>query len=231
MNALLVGYGEVGRGVYECLSRFHDISIHDKDKGKVIDSGNFDVLLVAIPYSEDFVDIVKEYTDKFNIFDVIVFSTVKIGTCSRINRCVHSPVEGRHPDIGKSISKMKRFVGGISDTVVAFFALTGLDVVYLDKPEYTEFLKLRSTTLYGVNIEFARYSKEVADDIGMDFEYIKEFDLEYNKLYKGLGLDNFSRYILDAPKGKIGGHCVVPNAKLLDEQYPNLIVKRVYENS
>ena len=64
-------------------------------------------------------------------------------------------------------------------------------------------------------------SKSVADKIDMDFELLKEFDRDYNKLYHELGENWAQRYILDPPEGKIGGHCLVPNAKLLNEQYPN----------
>lgn len=229
MNTLLLGFGEVGQAIYSLLKDFHNIdyvSLEKENLTRPIENNT--VLLVAIPYSNKFRTIVRKYQEKLNIKATIIFSTVPIGTSRSLN-AVHSPVEGRHPDLEGSMKVMKRWVGGRNKIASQFFWNAGIKVMQVPNPEFTEFLKLRSTSLYGLNIEFARYSKEVSDDLKMPFEMTCEYDEDYNELYKTLGCFKFQRYILDAPEGNIGGHCVVPNAKLLDEQYPSIFLKEIYK--
>lgn len=236
MKAILIGNGEIGKAIYTVFGKTHQIKIHDpweNLRNQVPAGEEADVLLVTIPYSDKFVKIIKDYQNSFkSIKATIVFSTTAIGTCSQLG-AVHSPVEGRHPNLAKSIVIGKRWIGGYSAYAINFFKQGGFeisDMKVMPKPEYTEFLKLRSTSLYGLNIEFARYSKETADSLGMYFNSIKEFDEDYNYLYKHLKLPQFQRYILEPPEGNIGGHCVVPNAKILDKAYPSDFLKEIYKD-
>lgn len=225
MNGILVGYGEVGKGIRYVIPELdvYDIKFDNKGLKKT-----YDVLLVAIPYTESFIDEVKKYQEFFKVKSTIIFSTVPIGTSAKLN-AVHSPVEGKHPNLGESIGIMRRFVGGTDRLALEFLHQFFPNITIVDKPDFTEFLKLRSTSKYGINIEFARYENAVSKTIGMNFDLIKEFDEAYNELYRDMNMPQFQRYILDPPKGKIGGHCVVPNAKILDEQYPNTMLKEIYQ--
>ena len=229
MKALLIGYGQIGRAVYEVFSGTHAIDIYDtafKEKPE----GEFDILLVAIPYGDKFVDTVNQYRRDYAVKATIIFSTVAIGTTRQILGAVHSPVEGKHPQLSDSIRMMPRWVGGYNKTVERFFNDAGFKPIFCEKPEITEFLKLRSTSRYGINIEFARYEKSVCDDLGMDYEYIRKFDQDYNELYRELGMPQYQRYILFPPVGNCGGHCVGPNARLLDAQYPSWFLKEIYRD-
>jgi len=229
MRALLVGYGEIGKSVHEVFSKYHLIDVHDPVKGKICNSMGYDLLLVAIPYSDKFVDIISGYRDEYRCKDILVFSTVPIGTCSKLGAC-HCPVEGKHPNLAKSIAITSKWFGGTSKVCYEFIKQAGFEIHCLDKPEFTEFLKLRSTTLYGVNIEFARYSKEVCDAIGLKYEEVKRWDTWVNTLYQSMGMPQYTRYILEPPEGSKGGHCVAPNAKLLNKQFPNELVRIVAED-
>ncbi len=227
MKCVLVGMGEVGKAVYEVFNQHHPIDTYDiRDSEKPV--GPYEVLLVAIPYSEDFVDIVNAYRTEWRVRCTIIFSTVQIGTTRRIPGAVHSPVEGKHPKLARSILLMPRWVGGKNDLALRFFRAARIEPKVVHKPEWTEFLKLRSTSKYGVNIEWTRYEGEVAKELGMDFSLVKEFDKDYNLLYLRLGMPQFSRYILEPPQGNLGGHCIVPNARLLDERYPGDFLKEIY---
>lgn len=228
MKAIIVGYGEIGKALETVFSPFHEISVCDI--GYTSDWKDCDILLVSIPYSDKFVEIVEKYQDRYKPKATIIFSTVAIGTTSGIKNAVHSPVEGKHPELAESIKSMRRWVGGENEDVLAFLKIAKMDVIVVKEPEFTEFLKLRSTSKYGINIEFARYEKSVCDSIGMDFILIKEFDCDYNHLYRKMGIRKFQRYILDPPEGEIGGHCIVPNAKILDEQYPSELLKQIYKD-
>jgi hypothetical protein len=230
MRALLMGFGEIGKGVYEVFQHVHEIHILDPKYPSYLPVElDFDILLVAIPYSDHFVEAVTTTKEQYNIDAAIIFSTVAIGTTSKIPGAVHSPVEGKHPHLATSIRKMERWVGGESPKANFFFRKAGINPKVVEKPEFTEFLKLRSTSLYGVNIEFARYSKQVCDDLGMDFHFVQAFDVDYNELYQNLGMPQYQRYILDAPEGVIGGHCIVGNSKILDAQYPSVFLKEIHK--
>ena len=227
MKAVLIGYGEVGQGVHKVYRKQNDIDIHDKEKN-ITAMGEYEVMLVAIPYTDDFIDIVNAYQEKFKPEATIIFSTVPIGTTSKFKNAVHSPVEGKHPDLEKSIRLMTRWIGGFNLTAYNFIKTVTTDIKIADKPEYTEFLKLQSTSNYGLMIEYARYVNTVCKKVGMDYKYVKEFNKDYNKLYKDLNMPQFQRYILDPPKGRIGGHCIVPNSVILDKEYPSMFLKKIY---
>lgn len=229
MRNLIVGYGEIGKAVGAV------VGVHAwVDKGGKIPEGEFDVLHVCFPYSESFVKDVREYVEQYKPHHIIIYSTVPIGTTAKIPGAVHSPVEGKHPDLEMSIRFMERWVG-VDDMDIApfyklYFGALGLYVRIINGSHCTEALKLLSTTEYGLNIEFARYKKYVADKIGMDFELTKDWNIQYNKLYQNLGMGKrLQKFVLDAPEGPKGGHCVTPNAVILNDQFPNKLVEIVGE--
>jgi len=226
MKAVLIGCGEIGRAVKEVFEVNNEIEVCEINRKP---KGEFEIMLVAIPYSDDFIKIVTDYQEEYKVKGTIIFSTVPIGTTAQIPGAVHSPVEGKHPNLASSIRKMPRWVGGCNETARDFIFTTFDSMVALKSSDWTEFLKLRSTSKYGVNIQFARYEKSVCDALAMEFDLVKDFDKDYNELYDAMGMPQFKRYILDAPEGAIGGHCVVPNAKLLDAQYPSELLKEIYK--
>jgi hypothetical protein len=234
MKALLIGLGEIGTAVKNYYSQFHDIEGYDpKYSNELPHKTEYDILLVTIPYSNSFVDTVNEYKSNYSIGDVIVFSTVPVGTTSKIDGAVHSPVEGRHPNLTESIKLFPRYIGGNSSIAGLFFMASHKhnNLHFIEEPDHTEFLKLQSTSNYGLMIEYARYCKTVCDELGLDYGFIKQFNSDYNELYDNLGLgDRIKRYILEAPTGDIKGHCIVPNAKLLDKQFPSIFLKEIYRD-
>lgn len=216
MKAILVGYGEVGRGVFGALAQHHLVHVEDPKYGLQADSEMYyDVLLIAIPYSDEFIDIVQKFEQRFIPDVTIIFSSVPIGTCRKLG-AIHSPIEGHHDNMVESIRSHKRWVGGWSNVAKIFFESAGLAVRMVTNPEATEFMKLQSTTIYGINIEWSRYCKSMADKLGFDFEDLKLYNIDYNQLVIDIHKKpNYIRYNLEPPEGKIGGHCVLPNAKLL----------------
>jgi hypothetical protein len=228
MKVVLIGYGEIGKGLLDVFSSFWGVKIHDPFLG-LYQNGTFDLMLVAIPYSSKFVQIVKDYQLMFDIKETIIFSSVPIGTSRKVD-AVHSPIEGPHDQMGRYIRQSKRWVGGdCGELVLEFFRKSGCNLMQMSDPEHTEFLKLRSTTIYGIAIEFARYSAMVGEGLGLRDDYIRIYDAEYNRINASLGRPFYQRYVLKKPEGKIGGHCVLPNAKLLQEQYPHPFIQTVLD--
>lgn len=234
MADLVVGYGEIGKAVKEAITpsaQVYDLNIKNNHK---LDSKDVDVMHVCFPYNVRFVENVQDYIARFQPHHVVIYSTVPIGTTRQVaGWAVHSPVEGKHPDLALSIRYMERWIGYNSDQEKLFFngyfLERGFKTKLIKNTDFTEALKLLSTTEYGVNIEFARYKAHVAESLGMNYELTKEWNTEYNKLYKNLGLNEFQKFILDAPEGPKGGHCITPNARLLNEQHPSKFTKIVGE--
>lgn len=226
---LIIGMGEIGSAIYGLFPTAITLDAKDEETA-LIDAVS--VMHICFPYSEEFIDYVLDYMEEYRPNHVIIYSTVPIGTTKQILNAVHSPVEGKHPDLELSIRQMVRWIGynGMSEEGIFFknlFWEKGINSRIVESTDFTEFLKLRSTSKYGINIAWTAYEKKVADGIEMPFELLKEFDRDYNKLYKNMGIDWAQRYILDPPDGPIGGHCVVPNAKLLNKQFPSGLLDEI----
>lgn len=229
-RSLVIGMGEVGKGVFDVISS-KESSVACRDKDSVIINYHVDVLHICIPHSDEFEAVVKKYMDLYKSEVVIVYSTVPIGTCERLG-VVHSPVEGKHPALGLSIQNMARWLGSSNEKMLKkamkFWEKYG-PIRHVPKADFTEFLKLYSTSKYGINIVWAQYAADMCEKLDLDYAAVKQFDLDYNQLYERLGMLQYKRYILDPPEGKIGGHCVVPNAELLNEKHPHEMLKMIMD--
>lgn len=227
---LVVGMGEVGSSLYRLLDEYDTTFVRDLEPKESI--SEIDVMHICFPYSKRFVEQVKNYIEQYDPQITIVYSSVPVGTCESIgDEIIHSPVEGIHPLLEESFTKFDRWLGCVSDGALdfatRFWYRLAREVVTCKSSRYTEFLKLRSTAKYGVNLVWTDFEKEIADQIGMQFECVKAYDEGYNKLYRDLGLFKYQRYILDPPEGKIGGHCIRENAVLLNDQYPHPMLKAI----
>lgn len=217
MRSLVVGMGQVGQALAKVIGDTQTLDKEEKDIELPID-----ILHITIPYNENFVDQVKAYQDKYIPLVTIIYSTVPIGTSKQLG-AVHSPIEGKHPNLEDGIRRFTRFIGGASNIAAKFWRRLGVEVKDIDSSDATEFMKLRSTAKYGINIVWTDYEARVSKKLGIDFQVIKDFDKAYNELYA----PDYQRYILDPPEGKIGGHCIVPNAEILDKQFPNDMLKMI----
>ena len=121
---LLVGYGEIGKAVKKV---FKDMKVYDPLTHPKKPKGVFDILLVAIPYSDKFVEIVRHYQKEYQIESTLVFSTVPVGTCHRIDAS-HCPIEGKHPDLAKSIRLTDKWLGGPNKYLEKFLKQHGFKV-------------------------------------------------------------------------------------------------------
>lgn len=228
-SQVIIGYGEIGKAVHAVVGESGIVDIHRREDVPE----NVEVMHVCIPYTDEFEESVHAYIKELSPQHTVIWSTVPVGTTERFGLfAVHSPVEGVHPHLENSIRLMERWVGvlirGEAQYFTAYFQALGLRVRIAGSPKFTEALKLLSTTEYGVNLVFADYKAYVAEKIGMDFELTKEWNRAYNRLYKDLGMDKrYQKYVLDAPGGRIGGHCVRENSKLLNKQFPDELVKRI----
>ena len=258
MKIGIVGYGEIGKSIHELylkkppnalFAKVHSVCIKDLD----VDDGikDCDYLHVCIPYSDDFVDQICEYIEKETPKNVLIHSTVQVGTTRKImeksglfNIC-HAPVRGVHPNLYEGLITFPMYIGfdkNKHDPEGAEFILNFVDGIYfllnsigvnikvLGNFETSELAKLASTSYYGMCIAFHAEINNLCDEMGLSFqEVMTDWNEGYNNGYKKLGMDHVVRPVLTPPNKKIGGHCVVPNAKLLSELFNsealNLILK------
>lgn len=223
----ILGWGEVGKAI----GSFYKIKlIKDKEMDSFVGTKNLDVLHVCIPYSKDFEKtVIKNIENHAPDGLVIIHSTVPVGTTQAIQKrhkyTVHSPVRGVHPDLAKGIKTFVKYIGaddaGTGRLTYEHFKEIGIKSVVVFKSKTTELLKLLDTTYYGLCIAFHDYALNLCDQEGLNFERVMDdANVSYNEGYKKLKKSNVIRPVLLPPAaGKIGGHCVIPNAELLRGQF------------
>ena len=111
-----------------------------------------------------------------------------------------------------------RFIGGNEQLAEAYsghLKTLGIETHICKDAKTTELSKLADTTYYGLCIAFTSDMKKLCDEHNLDFmEVMTKYNNTYNEGYTKLGKLNVVRPVL-YPTDKIGGHCVIPNAKLL----------------
>ena len=224
MKTLVVGYGEIGRSVYEILSKEYPCQAIDKNIGFEVNKGEtFDIMHVCFPYSDEFIKEVKRYKKLYKPKYVVIHSTVPVGTNRKLGS-ISSPVIGLHPHLAKSLKTFTKFLGGEKASEVAnYFRRAGMKVYLFDKPETTELMKIQCTTNYALNIEFTKDMKEQCKKYGVPFEAFTIWNDNYNKGYESLGMPEYHRYNLVPIMTKQGGHCTIPNLKLLKTKFTEFL--------
>lgn len=209
-SQVIVGYGEVGKGLKKVLG---NVWVHDPDKGYAI-TFKVDIAHICIPYSKGFERVVKEWKKKTDL--VIVHSSVPVGCCDALG-VVHSPIAGVHPHLAKGIRTFPKYFGGKKAKDAAkIFKRLGLKVRIFEDARTTEAMKLWSTTQYGRLIMLEKEIYEWCQKNHLNFDHIYTLsNKDYNKGYTKLGMPQVVRPYLKHVPGPIGGHCVMPNLKLL----------------
>lgn len=222
MKTLIIGAGEIGHSLYNVLSKEYPCELHDPFKNEFA-KGNFDIMHVSIPYSDNFIKIIKGYKALFKPKYVVIHSTVPIGTSRKCN-AIHSPVTGIHPNLDKSLTTFTKFLGGKQASEVAqYFRRANIKIYITDKSETTELIKILCTTYYGVNIEFTKEVKRACDKYDIPFELWTLWNNNYNEGYSKLGFPEYARQNLVPMMTKIGGHCILNNSNLLDMRFTRLL--------
>lgn len=239
----ILGYGEIGKSVarfYQNKERFN-LLVKDRKIDQFAEQ-KLDVLNIAIPYfsEKQFIDAVVKVIKKNKPGLVIVHSTIVPGTTKKLiqktkARVIHSPVRGVHPKLYEGIKTFIKFIGTedmkIGEMVKKHFHSIGIKNVKVLKPAAaTELNKLIDTTYYAHCIVFTDYVEQIFKKYHIPFEAFQDFNLSYNDGYKKLGKPNVARPTLYPPSKtnrKIGGHCQIPNATILEKLYPHQITKNI----
>jgi UDP-N-acetyl-D-mannosaminuronate dehydrogenase len=236
MKVGILGMGEVGKSLFS-LYIDNGITPLKKDIKNKKEMGSLSILNICIPYNKNFIQNVVNEISKTNPELIIIHSTVPVGTTAKIKLSpnqylVHSPVIGYHPELKKCFKIFVKHIGSPDKKALKItkkhYRKLGIKYQSYDSYESTEIAKLLCTTYYGLCITWHSYMKSVCDHNNIDFSIIKQWNKHYNEGYKKLNLSKFNRPILEAPKNKkIGGHCIITNAKMLNMDFPNNLIKEI----
>lgn len=231
LTHLIVGMGEVGKALHTVLSEAGlKVDGRDVDEGELKHGPRYDVLHVCLPCGDAALFARKclvygtRYLQEGGL--IIVHSTVPVGTTDILgDLAVHSPVRGVHPDLAGGIRTFVKYFGGARAREAAMiFAQIGIEGRMVASSRDTEALKLWDTTQYGWNIVLQKSIHAYCKQHGLDFDLVyADANKTYNEGYATLGMGHVARPILKHVEGKIGGHCVVPNAQLLGDWVGDLI--------
>ncbi len=214
MNSLIIGMGEVGKSLWNILSKHYFTAGIDKDE-KV--KGEFEIMHICFGYSDTFVQDVLDYQLQFKPKYTVVHSSVPVGTCAKLD-AIHSPIRGLHPNLESGIKTFPKFLGGPDASMVAdYFRRADIKVILYDKSETTEALKLFDTEYYRHCIEFAHRVKEYCKRHNLNFSEVYTIPNQtYNEGYIKLNHPEYVRPVLQPIETPIGGHCLLPNQRLLN---------------
>jgi len=217
-NIGILGYGEIGKAI----ARFYKnpkIKDLNRDDGLL----GLDVLHICIPYSDKFIAIVKKEIKKVKPKLIIIHSTVAPGTTKKLGgMVVHSPVRGVHPYLYEGIKTFVKYVGAdnkkAGEMAKKHLESLGIKTKLVYPSKTSELAKLFCTTYYGLCIAWHKEMKKTCDKLGVDFnQTVTEFNQTYNEGYTKLKKNNVIRPVLFVDNKPIGGHCIVPNAKVLNK--------------
>src|SRR5215467_3682458 len=205
-TVVVVGLGEVGKPLYDLISRHHKTTGVDISPPPA-DIKGVDVLHICFPFQiKDFVGETARYVELFSPRLVIINSTVAVGTTRAVaertrTSVAYSPVRGKHARMLQDLQRYTKFIGALdkvcAEKAAAHFASLGLNTRILSSPEAAETAKLTETTFFGLMIVWAQEVERYADQFGGSYEEIGFFPPV--------------KYFF----GVIGGHCVMPNIELL----------------
>lgn len=218
MTSIIIGFlGEVGSALKEVLNPDAGVDVNGNSFG--LGAKIYDIMHICIPYSEKFKEQVNAYQSEYNPKYTIIHSTVPVGT-SRACGAIHSPIRGIHPNLVSGIRTFPKFLGGEEASAVAdHFRRAGLRVFLFDSPEATEAGKLFDTEYYRTCIEFTHRVYRFCAAKGLNFhEVYTLFNQTYNEGYAQLGHPEFVRPVLQPIMTEIGGHCLLPNQKIIINQ-------------
>ena len=207
------------------------------------DSESIDVLHICIPVpnKNTFLEITNSYLQKYQPKLTIINSTVPIGTTMELyKQCggliAHSPCRGVHKNkeyMKQEFKRWTKYVGGVTseagEEAQEHFKLAGLKTKMLSNCTDTEFAKLFETTYRTWMIVFFQKMHRLArkysshnPDLKIDFDETVDF------------IEDTHRVRHDRPvmfPDVIGGHCLLPNSKLLLEEFEPDMLKFIMQSN
>lgn len=233
---VVCGLGEIGGPILQLISKSveavgYDInsSLVDKAKLSRLESVPTELLHIAIPYNEKFHDNVIKLISKFKPGGVIIHSTISPGTTERLQKKVKIPIiysatRGVHKRMIKDLRRYAKFYAVYSWAPKSGWAKkvyenrmkkAGVKTRTMSSPLALELAKIVvDTSYYGWLINYAQLSNMIAIKHKVSYDEMWSYS------------DEIHKYLGNRPKmfpGFIGGHCVIQNLDLIDDDALKII--------
>lgn len=213
-KVVVVGLGEIGKPLFQLVSKHYEaVGVDISPVGRIDQVG---VMHVCYPFQiADFMGVTARYIEYFRPALTVINSTVSVGTTRAIaertgTAVVNSPVRGKHVRMLEELRHYTKFVGAVDpdagEQAAKHFQSAGLKTKVLSSPEASELAKLTETTYFGLMIAWAQEIERYCDQAGADYNEVISF-------YEEIKFFPPVKYF----PGVIGGHCVMPNIKILSK--------------
>ncbi len=221
---LVIGLGEIGKPLLEILSEHYEtvgVDLQPIELNKKVG-----IIHLCYPFEiEDFVGQSVKYIEKYKPELTIVNSTVVPGTTRKIYEAsgaaiAHSPIRGKHKMMKSELYHYTKYIGGIDQESARLasdhFQSANIKTKILSSPEATEITKLTETTYFGLLIAWAQEVERYCDEYSLNYDEVVSYYEEIKYLPP-------VKYF----PGIIGGHCVMPNIKILKTVFDSDILDAI----
>ncbi len=228
---LVVGLGEIGKPILRLFSKStntigYDINPKLMNKQKFEHNKDLDTkfLHICIPFSSKFINTVERIYKKFNPECIIIHSTVSPYTTQKIQKklsipIIYSATRGVHKRMLNDLKRYRKFFAIEPNAPRKNWAISNyskllkkgnINSMKMSNPLTLELAKIVcDTSYYGWLINYAQLSNLIA----------KKHKVNYDEMWSFS--DEIHKFLGNRPKmfpGFIGGHCVIPNLELINEE-------------
>lgn len=235
MKVLVVGLGHVGNAIQSLTNRKNDVYTIDLDSP--MKSISPEIMHICYGYNDNFISETIRYIETYKPKLTIIESTVLVGTTKKIADrshagIVHSPVVGRDSDdMANCLLSYTKYIGAPDGdtkwTSMAqdYYKKLGVTTKISTSSRETELAKLLETTYYGLMISWFQEIDRICDNLGANFDEVSDFIGRITDESKGKHMRPIFK------PGFIGGHCVIPNAKILSKAYSSDFVDAILRSN
>ena len=237
MKDVVVGLGEIGKPMFKLISKSVKTVGYDKNTKLNPKSNQKYMELptrfihICIPFNKFFYSNLKKSTGKFSPKSIVIHSTISPGTTSWLQSkfnipVIYSATRGVHKRMLRDLRRYTKFFAIQKNAPDAKWASSqfsllmrkaGVKTKRMSNPLTLELAKIVcDTSYYGWLINYAQISQIIALKNKVDYNEMWSFA---DEIHKFLG----NRPIMFP--GNIGGHCVIPNLELINDNSLNQINK------
>ena len=233
---VVAGLGEMGGPIYQLFSKAtyvigYDINpkLINKTQHKKYKSLKTKFLHICIPFNKKFIQNVISLYKKFSPKGIIIHSTISSGTTKNLQEklpipIIYSATRGVHKRMLYDLKRYTKFYALEKNAPKAKWATKTFSNLMkkckvktkrMSNPKTLELAKIIvDTSYFGWLINYAQISNMIAKKHGVDYDEMWSF------------ADEIHKYLGNRPKmypGFIGGHCVVENLDLINNETLNMI--------